>query len=386
MKYRLWTIAALSGVCSLAAQDLSIKGLPYLRNRELRELHGQANSFYEALKPVAAENRNSSVSIECRGRRLALGTVTAAGVVSKWSEIQQFAGSLTYRLPSGERVRTEIVNVLGEFDLAILSMPDGLTSVDFTASAPKLGEFLLVAGPGGEAHSVGVVSVAARSLRESDKAFLGVRMNGAFEGDGVLIESVEPGSGAEESGLQAGDVVLEINGEPLAGALEMGNVLQKMKSGSDVEIKYSRAGATSTVSVKLGGRPDLGGVPQERMQKMQKMGTVLSKVRGNFPSAIQSDMPIEPEDCGGPVFNLDGGFVGVAIARASRTKSYIIPAKELQSLIAPYVKEVPKALVEPSRAIPAEPERSAVLRSQIEVKRRELQSLESELLNMEIGP
>ncbi len=396
MKYVLLTIAAVGSFTSLAAQDFARKGLPYLRNRELIELQNQANHFYDTVKPIAAENKNSAVSVEYRGRRLALGTVTSAGVVSKWSELRPFMDSLTYRLPSGERAGTKVIKVLEEFDLAILSAPEGLTPVTFGAEESKLGEFLLVAGPGGEAHSLGVVGVATRSLRESDKAFLGVVMDLGYEGKGVLIKAVQENSGAAKSGLQAGDIVLQVNQQDLSGALEMGHILQKKKPGSSVQIAYERAGEQFVKQAKLGGRPnDLQKGPQERISKMRRMGAELSQLRSNFPSALQSDMPIEPEDCGGPVYNLKGEFIGIAIARASRTKSYIIPAMELQSLIEPYSsEEIPKALIETPRAVPAEIDqpveidqsaeiRSAEIRSQIEAKRRELQKLEDELRKAE---
>ena len=44
---------------------------------------------------------------------------------------------------------------------------------------------------------------------------------------------------------------------------------------------------------------------------------------------LQSDMQIEALDAGSPVFDLDGCFVGVVVARASRIKTYIITADKL---------------------------------------------------------
>jgi S1-C subfamily serine protease len=44
--------------------------------------------------------------------------------------------------------------------------------------------------------------------------------------DGVLIVKVSPGSLAEKSGLEAGNVIRKINGKPVANVAEMLNALQ----------------------------------------------------------------------------------------------------------------------------------------------------------------
>ena len=45
-------------------------------------------------------------------------------------------------------------------------------------------------------------------------------------------------------------------------------------------------------------------------------------------------MQLDPEDCGAPVVDLDGHAIGIAIARAGRIKSFIVPASEIKSLLA----------------------------------------------------
>jgi hypothetical protein len=44
-------------------------------------------------------------------------------------------------------------------------------------------------------------------------------------------------------------------------------------------------------------------------------------------------MQIEPEDCGAPVVNLDGNVVGIAIARAGRIKTFVIPSATVRELL-----------------------------------------------------
>ena len=67
---------------------------------------------------------------------------------------------------------------------------------------------------------------------------------------------------------------------------------------------------------------------------MQRMGTTPSRVGTDFPSVIQSDMAIDSNDMGAPVVDLDGKLVGITIARGSRIKTFIIPAKTLIKVLA----------------------------------------------------
>ena len=77
-----------------------------------------------------------------------------------------------------------------------------------------------------------------------------------------------------------------------------------------------------------------------RMDTMNKMGGHrYSLVVDNFAKVIQTDMPIQPEDCGAPVVDLDGRVIGIALARAGRIKSFILPADSIKTLMADHEEE-----------------------------------------------
>jgi S1-C subfamily serine protease len=64
------------------------------------------------------------------------------------------------------------------------------------------------------------------------------------------------------------------------------------------------------------------------------MGTRLSLVRDSFPNVIQTDMRPNPDQIGGPVVNLKGQVVGITMARADRTRSFIMPSAAVLSMLA----------------------------------------------------
>jgi S1-C subfamily serine protease len=150
----------------------------------------------------------------------------------------------------------------------------------------------------------------------------------------VRILGVEDGSGAQGAGLKEGDVILSIGERLVNSLIEMRTALAGFGPGQRLTIRYSRDGAETEVEAEL--KEKSGSFPQfpnARLRQMEKMGTSLSLVRGGFPSVIQTDMQLERDRCGGPVVDLDGRFVGVAIARADRTRSFVLPTKVITGLL-----------------------------------------------------
>ena len=77
------------------------------------------------------------------------------------------------------------------------------------------------------------------------RAFLGVLIGDESE-DGIVVAGVTPGGGAEAAGIETEDIIVAVNGEPLAGhkrPLEvLHRILDGVAPGTDVEVVVSRDG------------------------------------------------------------------------------------------------------------------------------------------------
>ncbi|MGI2327964.1 S1C family serine protease [Planococcus sp. YIM B11945] len=69
---------------------------------------------------------------------------------------------------------------------------------------------------------------------------------------GVVVQSVSPGSGAAEAGLQAYDVIVEMDGEAIGNVLDLRQYLyNKTEVGDTLKVKVYRGGDTVTVDLHL---------------------------------------------------------------------------------------------------------------------------------------
>ena len=98
-----------------------------------------------------------------------------------------------------------------------------------------------------------------------ERAFMGIlpqdmtpEMAKAFgqkDARGVVVGDVTANSPAAESGVRRGDILLEVDGKPVATANELRMTISMMQPGTDVRLKVLRDGSEHQISVKLGEMP-----------------------------------------------------------------------------------------------------------------------------------
>jgi S1-C subfamily serine protease len=113
-----------------------------------------------------------------------------------------------------------------------------------------------------------VISVV-RQLLETGRvthAFLGVEPReltpevaqelGLSVSEGVLVFSVVPGSAAEQAGLEAGDVLVAVDGKPVRLVEDLFAALREKNPGDRVELTVVREGARLRLSATVTDRPE----------------------------------------------------------------------------------------------------------------------------------
>jgi len=76
---------------------------------------------------------------------------------------------------------------------------------------------------------------------------------------GALVRGVAPGSGAEDAGIQTGDVIVEIEGEPIESSEGLGLAIREHEPGDEISVTVIRGEGPRTITAVLGVRPLPGG-------------------------------------------------------------------------------------------------------------------------------
>jgi serine protease Do len=86
-----------------------------------------------------------------------------------------------------------------------------------------------------------------------ERAVLGITGTRAQTGPaGALVTGVSPGSGAEASGIQVGDVIVEVDGVAVRSIQDVAAQVRRHRPGDTVTIALLRAGERIEVDVVLG--------------------------------------------------------------------------------------------------------------------------------------
>lgn len=147
---------------------------------------------------------------------------------------------------------------------------------------------------------------------DDGNASMGVLLGDELD-EGVLIEGTIKNSGAENAGLQKGDIITAINGQVVRTYEELKDAINAQESGDEVEVSYLRDGKENTTNVALGTKKILIKKPRdidvifgekeedEEMEEYKKVET--PKVsEGERLEFMQLDMYPNPNQ---GVFSLD---------------------------------------------------------------------------------
>jgi serine protease Do len=192
---------------------------------------------------------------------------------------------------------------------------------------PQPGSLLASASQSSE-YPVAIGSVGGEPLPVPNEAKLGISMDGRR--DIPRVASIRAGSGAARAGMLRGDLILSVNGQAVPTATALVELIGQYFPGDELLLEIARDDETLQLTARLSRLSDLD---PSLAEFHNFMGGELSQRRTGFPRVLSHDSPILPNQCGGPVVDSQGNFVGINIARASRTASYLLLSQDLLPLL-----------------------------------------------------
>jgi serine protease Do len=139
-------------------------------------------------------------------------------------------------------------NVIG-ISTALISPTGGNVGIGFGIPAEQIRPIVETLQRG-ERVRRGYIGVAMQDVDEGVAAALGIDRN-----RGTLIRSITPGGPAARAGLQAGDVVLSVAGQPVTPDQTLAYIVAQQPVGARVPIELIRQGQRRTVNVAVAERP-----------------------------------------------------------------------------------------------------------------------------------
>lgn len=296
-------------------------------------IHELAN-LADALSEGNTKFEGTSVMIQSKLKGQAqqiLGTVLSAGLLL--SKSTMVGDEILVELNGGERIQASVIARDQAHDLVLLKMAKKLkhglklSPADTLGLTFKdLGKFLISASAikGNRISNLG--SMYFNQPRKFSSGYFGA--SATFKNEQIILNRIAPGSPAELAQLHLEDQITGINGTPIHKPEQYGAELMKYAPGDTIAIQGIRAGTNYSINValtKMPVRPIVHPADQFEGGKSFRLD--------GFEQVFAHDAILRPEECGGPVFDLDGKFYGINIARFSRTSCLVISPKAIYDFV-----------------------------------------------------
>jgi S1-C subfamily serine protease len=237
--------------------------------------------------------------------------------------------------------RTFAAKIVGrdeENDLVLLRIEGRFQRVVGPATAAERveGEMLLSPRPGKLGGLLSIVgSRPFRSPERKRVGFLGVTPD--MQDSAVILKQVGDGA-AKGAGLKPNDTVLKVDDRSITSVDELIATIGSYQPGQEIRVTLKRGDAEQTLPVTLGSRPQRG-----ELHIADEFAGGRSLRHTGFEAVFCHDAHLEPSECGGPLFDAEGNFMGINIARFSRARCYALPPDLLSKCVARIEKQADAA-------------------------------------------
>lgn len=120
--------------------------------------------------------------------------------------------------------------------------------------------------------------------------------------EGALVSSVEKGGPADKAGLQSGDVIRRVNGQPIVSSGDLPALISLAAPGDSLKLDVWRQGSAKEISAKLGSANDKTGdvVAKKDNTNHGKLGLALRPLQPDEKKETGIDNGLVVEQASGP--------------------------------------------------------------------------------------
>lgn len=317
-----------------------------------------------ALAEVVDQLTASVVEIRAAEHPLCLGTIVSTDglIVTKASELTH--GQLQCRFHDGQLANLNLIATSTPKDLSLLQV-EPESRIDESGQAVEFkpivfhnellqteslqsGSFVVAIGFRGNKPMLGIVGNTGETFSDQDPGCadcidLGLQCvekrtwkppsNSQFNAiysatlhTSLAVQRVDPHSIAEQSGVLIGDELEQFNGKKVSSQQELIGIFESLKPGDEVTLVVNRDDRMVNLSTTISRN-------SKRIFQDLWGGGPFSRRRFGFSNVLCHDIPIQPEQCGGPLVDLHARTVGINVARSLRVATLAIQVEQVRQFV-----------------------------------------------------
>ncbi|WP_316845465.1 trypsin-like peptidase domain-containing protein [Pedobacter psychrodurus] len=219
-----------------------------------------------------------------------------------------------------------------ENDLVLFQMGEKITGgidldlIPSDTAKINMGRFLYTVEHDGKIMRSVLGSALFNLPKINSQPYLGAMV--VYNSSPVQFSLVKEGGPAEKAGLKVGDELISINGKAIKKANEFAPEILKYWADDEVTFEWINPAGKMSKTFKLDGRgQSVFNHPAEKFEGGK------SERRDGFNAVFTHDAAIKANSCGSPVFDWEGRFYGINIARFSRTTTVVVPKKTIVNFV-----------------------------------------------------
>lgn len=324
-----------------------LESMPPNTSKPIPALENMQENFPAVFSKIAPSSFNVASRIKgeesiALGALMALPNVSSNNksyIISKSSIVGNDSVFVSFKeesFPAKSIARDELK------DLVLLEVPAKLINgIDILSGSynddmyKDAGTFLLSPGANYGSHRVSVLSSPTVDFIPSGwKSYLGV--SAIEKENALLINNIDPYGPAASAKLKTGDKIESIDGVKVTTCTDFEWQVSTIRPSTTIRLKGKRKwlGFTRKITIK---QKEFSQPLAQHLAEQFEGGKSVRK--DGFKKAFIHDARLYPSECGGPVFDAEGNFMGINIARVSRVSSVAIPAEEVKLFLKEALKK-----------------------------------------------
>jgi Do/DeqQ family serine protease len=241
------------------------------------------------------------------GNPFGVGETVTNGIISALNRTDVGSGSVSSYIQTDAAINPgnsggALVNMDGDLigvNSMILTRSGGSQGVGFAVPGPVVRQVVETALGGGKVVARPWLGVSGQPVTGEIAKSLGLDRP-----EGVLLAGVYPGSAAARAGLQQGDAILQVDGQPVNDEGSLNYRVGTHKPGDTVTLSYQRGGASHSTRVAVDAPPSR---PRDQ-QLIQGENPFDGAVVLNLSPAAAIEMDLDPFRSGVVVADIRGGL------------------------------------------------------------------------------